>query len=341
LCNKAPRGLKRFALIVAASLGPWFPSPLAGQGVTTATIRGTVSGPSDVDGTMVSVVNVATGYSTETKVRGGFFVVPGLETGGPYTIGVRRLGYVPQQQMGLYLALGERRDVDFTLVAVATRLDTVTVAAEKASAPVAAAGGVGTSISDSALHRLPTLNGVLYDFVRLVPQVSTPFGPSGGGASFRLNNYVIDGVSDRQLQGNTTLGGGNGSKGISLEAVKEYQVLLTPFDVQYGDFTGLLVNSVTKSGTNNFHGSAYGYLRDAKLARGGSFLGTSAYDRELYGFSLGGPIIRDHVHFFVAPEFQRAASPARGPYVGQSIDATLQNPVPADGVARFASLLRD
>jgi hypothetical protein len=86
----------------------------------------------------VRVVNHATGYATETRVRGGFFLVQGLETGGPYTIDVRRIGCVPQQQRALYLALGERRDVAFTLVALATSLDTVKTTTSNGLAPVAA-----------------------------------------------------------------------------------------------------------------------------------------------------------------------------------------------------------
>ena len=115
------------------------------------------------------------------------------------------------------------------------RLDTLRVTAD---APVAAARGVGTAISDSTLRRLPTLNGDMYDFVRMVPQVGTRFGLSGGGRQLSAQQYLIDGVSDRNLQGN---GGGTGAgNSIPLDAVKEYQVLLSPFDPRYGDFTGLL-----------------------------------------------------------------------------------------------------
>jgi hypothetical protein len=268
-------------------------------------------------------------------------MVQGLESGGPYTIDVRHIGFVPHQLKQLYLALGERRDVAFTLIPLTTSLDTVRIATGNASTSIDAAGGVGTLISDSTLRRLPTLNGDMYDFVRMVPQVGTRFGLSGAGASFRFNNLVIDGVSDRQLQGNNAPGGANSTKSISLDAVKEYQVLLSPFDPRYGDFAGLLVNAVTKSGTNVLHGSAYAYVRDAQLARSGSFLGTSAYDRELYGLSIGGPIVRDRVHFFVAAEMQRATAPARGPYVGQPVDGTPSLSVLADNVTRFAALLRD
>ena len=319
------------------------PQPAGGQGVTTAIIRGTVraSRDGDAEGAVVRVSNGATGYSTETRVHAGIFVVPGLETGGPYTVEIRRIGYAQQRQTDIYLALGDHYHVDFALTAFAPPLDTVKVGATNRQQLISPGGGVGALISDSALRRLPTLNGDMYDFVRTLPQVGTQFGLSGAGTNSRFNGYVIDGVSDRVLQGNNAPGGATGSKSISLEAVKEYQVLISPFDARYGDFTGLLVNSVTRSGTNKAHGSVYTYLRNAKLARSGSLLGTSDYYRDVFGFSFGGPIIRDRIHFFIAPEIQRGAAPARGPYIGQSPDALPGVPVPADVVERFASLLRN
>jgi TonB-dependent receptor-like protein/carboxypeptidase family protein len=316
---------------------------ITAQGITTAAIQGTVRDESgaSVDGALVRVVNLSTGYATETRVRGGSFLVQGLATGGPYRIVVRSLGYAPEVLEGLSLALGDRREVSFMLVSFANQLDTVRVTANSDRAELPSAGGVGISISDSSLRRLPTLNRDIYDFVRLVPQAGTRLGLTGGGANFRFNSYVIDGVSDRQLQGNNVMGPGTiGGKTISLEAVKEYQVLLSPYDARYGDFTGMLVNAVTKSGTNDLQGSAYGYSRNAQLARTNSFVGRSPYHREQFGFSLGGPIVRDRLHFFIAPEFEHAAAPTPGPYVGQAADASPALPVSVDDVTRFASLLR-
>ena len=312
------------------------------QGVTTASIRGSVGaeGGANVDGTLVRVVNGATGYSHETRVRRGGFLVQGLAPGGPYRVFARNVGYSPQIVDGIFLALGERREIDLTLSSLPRQLDTLVVSARNDRAQLQAAGGVGSSISDSALRRLPTLNRDVFDFVRLVPQAGTHFGLSGGGASVRFNNYVIDGVSDRQLQGNNVIGGPTGGKTISLEAVKEYQVLLSPYDARYGGFSGMLVNAVTKSGTNQLRGTAYGYLRNEQLARSNSFVGSSPYRREQFGFSLGGPVMRDRIHFFIAPEFQHAEAPAPGPYVGQGGEDSPTMPVSVADVARFASLLR-
>jgi hypothetical protein len=333
----------RVAILTVLFLATAGYARLHAQGLTSASIRGTVRAEdrNNVESATVSVLNTSTGYVTETKARGGTFLVQGLATGGPYRIVVRSLGYTPQVLDQLHLTLGEEREVAFTLIRLSTQLDTVRVLANDAARALPTAGGVGTSISDSLLRRLPTLNRDMYDFVRLVPQAGTRLGLTGGGANFRFNHYVIDGVSDRQLQGNNVVGPGTiGGTTISLEAVKEYQVLLSPYEARYGEFAGMLVNAVTRSGTNQLHGSSYVYLRNERLARTTSFVGSSPYRHEQFGFSLGGPIVRDRVHFFIAPEFQRAAAPTRGPYVGQPTGASPALPVSPDSVSRLASLLR-
>jgi hypothetical protein len=119
--------------------------------------------------------------------------------------------------------------------------------------------------------------------------------------------------------------------------VEEYQVLVSPYDVRYGDFAGALVNAVTKHGTNDLHGNAFLYFRNEALARDDARLRAAPYDRTQLGVTFGGPIVRDLVHFFVASEFQRLTAPASGPYVGSAA------PLPVDtaDIARFVRLLHD
>jgi len=202
-------------------------SELKAQGITTAAIEGTVRATdgSDVDGARVTVVNGATGFAVDTHVRHGRFLVHGLEVGGPYTIQIDRLGYLPQQIEEVFLRLGESRDVAFVLEVSPLAVDTLRVVA--APFPqVSAPGGTATTIADSLLHRLPTLNRNLYDFVRLVPQVSTKTGLaaslSGGGAGLRFNDFLINGASERTLSGGLT-SNQNGGKSVPLEAVREYR----------------------------------------------------------------------------------------------------------------------
>src|SRR5688500_3290644 len=312
------------------------------QGISTAGINGVVRSErgESIDGAHVVIRNTATGYWQETTTRGGSFYARGLEVGGPYRITVRAIGFAPAAQDSVFLRLGEPASLQLVLVPAAQSLERVTVAAET-SRLRSAQTGPSTTISGPMLHRLPSLNRDMYDFVRLVPQVSSRLNGVSGGTNFRLNGYLIDGVSDRQIGSNSVMGGARGGKSMPIDALKEYQVLLSPYAARYGDFAGLLVNAVTKNGTNTLEGSAFGYMRNDQLARSGGFLAGSGYERWQYGFSLGGPIVRDRVHFFIAPEFQEHAEPALGPYLGQGSDSPAPVPVSPESVDRFVSLLRE
>lgn len=328
-----------FAPAVAALAGP---AKLDAQHIATAAIEGRVRGESEaVNGAQVRVTNAATGYAIQTTASGGRFAVLGLPVGGPYLVVVEHLGYRPASRDSVFLALGDRLQIDFTLVPLAFALDTLHVVAAPTSLAHARIG-VGTTISDSALHRLPTIDRDFYDFVRLTPQALVrqgEVGIAGGGVSTRFNSFLLDGVSERGLVGNFAGGTGQGAKAISIEAVKEYQVLLSPYDTRYGDFAGALINAVTRSGTNEMRGTAFVYGRNEQLARGTPHLTSSPYERLQFGFTLGGPIVCDRAHFFVAPEFQRLNAPAPGPYVGQSPESEVPIPVFEDDVRRFGDLL--
>jgi hypothetical protein len=332
-------------LVFTLAVGVNGPSRACAQGTTTGTITGTVRGPNDDgDGARVRITNQSTGYVVESAVRRGRFFAAGLETGGPYSVEARRIGMMPQRHDGVVLRVGDQLEIDFALTPVAASLDTVRVAASaqrSLSRSRVSGGGTGATITDGVLHDMPTLNRDLLDFARLVPEIGTRFGGvSGGGVSYRFNSYLIDGSSERQLNGNGMLSGTAGGKPISIEAVKEYQVLLAPYDPRYGDFAGALINAVTKGGTNELHGSAFLYGQNDAMARHTAFLRDAQYDRSQLGFTVGGTIVRDRAHFFVAAEFQRFDQPSTGPFVGQSDDA--DNPLPAAiaDIQRFETLLR-
>ena len=331
-------------VLVGVALGP-LASDLRAQGVATAVLQGVVRAAdgSDVDGARVEVVNDATGFRVEGEVRHGRFLVQGLEVGGPYTIEVERIGFLAQRIERLFLQLGEPRRVELILDPAPIAVDTLRVLAAASFPQGNTHGGTATTISDSVLHRLPTLNRNLYDFVRLVPQISTRTGlaasMSGGGVGLRFNDFLINGASERTLSGGLT-SNQNGGKSVPLDAVREYQVLLAPYDVRYGDFAGAVINTVTRSGTNRFEGSAFAYWRNDHLARGGELAPADPYEQVQYGFSLGGPVLPDRLHFFVAPEFQHLTSPAPGPWVGQPSTATPPVPVDVADIERLDDVLR-
>ena len=187
-------------------------------------------------------------------------------------------------------------------------------------------------------------NRDLYDFLRLVPQISTKIslqspGFSAAGAGLRFNNFLINGASERTLAGGVSSAFG-GTRSIPLAAVQEYQVLVSPFDVRYGDFAGALVNTVTKAGTNTFHGSAFAYGRNDRFARRVNGDSSPPFDRLQYGASLSGPIVKDRLQFFIAPELQHYTYPAPGPYVGQPSGAERPVPVSVADLERFDAIMR-
>ncbi|GAC1482691.1 MAG: TonB-dependent receptor [Gemmatimonadaceae bacterium] len=325
-------------LFVVASSG----SPANAQGTTTGAAAGTVTdqGGIAIEGAQVEVRNNSTGARVLSTTRAnGLYSVSGLEVGGPYSVLVRRIGFQPMRRDNIIVSLGETSRADFRLTPQATTLEAVSVTGVADNAVISPTKtGVSTSVSDSALRRLPSLNRNFTDFVTLTPQVSTTLsngGLSGGGVNNRFNQIQIDGTSETDLFGLGSTGqpgGQAGGKSIGIESVKEYQILLSPFDVRQGNFAGLLVNAVTKSGTNEPHGSAYFYGRNQSFTRSQPYI--NQFTQRQYGFSLGGPIVKDRVFFFVNPEFQQENSPASGLYLGAAGSSLTQA-----SVDRFTSLL--
>ena len=341
---KVCTSVRTICLLVVLSLTGSVDS-LRGQGITTSAIRVSVRtyDGNDLNGARVRVVNLATGVASTGQARQGRILVQGLEVGGPYVVEVRHIGFVPQRSQPIYLTLGEPVEIHIAMRPAAPLLDTVLVTASPAGALAHGGGGTVTTIPDELLHRLPTLDRNVFDFVRLAPQISTKVGTqriglSAVGENLRFNNFLINGADERAVNGNVSLGI-NGGKSIPIDAVKEYQVLVAPYDVRYGDFAGALVNTVTRSGTNDFQGSTFGFWRNDRLARGGDLASSQPYDRLQSGFAFGGPIVQNRVHFFLAAEIQRLNTPAPGPYMGQSPSALTPLRVGETDVSRFGEIL--
>ena len=315
---------------------------LGAQGATTAAVVGIVR---DDQGRVLAGVDIeirhrATGFVTPARSRDdGRYSVSGLESGGPYLVTARRIGYREVTQDGLRLSVGQAAHADFHLVAQVVQLGPITTEAPRDAVSSRASYGVGTMISDSLIHRLPIRDRDIYGSVGLVPQMTTWYGLSAAGASPRTNAIMVDGASEQGLYGGNAAGAIWGGKAISIEAVKEYQVLLSPFDVRHGNFAGALINAVTRSGTNELHGSGFYFGRYAALSRNAPFMRDARFERDQIGFSLGGPLVKNRAHFFVVPEFQRMVFPTVGPYVGQPSTATPALQVSSDTLARFEEIL--
>jgi hypothetical protein len=288
---------------------------------TTATLNGAIlsANGEPVEGASVALTHVPTGYQTTTQTnRKGIFVVPNLKPGGPYTVIVSFVGMEEQKFENINLTLGNNPDLNVTLKPAEKNLQEVVVNATGRRT----IGGI--SIGRQQMNVLPTLGRSLSDFTRLTPQSNNN---SFAGTNFRYNNLTIDGsVNNDAIGFSNSFGGvsGGGQSGASgsgtrtnpysLDAIQEVQVQLAPYDVKLGNFTGGSINAVTKSGTNDFHGSIYGYGRNQALM-GKSVdglktkIGSTFHDYQ-YGASLGGPIVKNKAFFFVNFEQTRRQEPS-------------------------------
>jgi Carboxypeptidase regulatory-like domain len=332
----------------ALLVGVMLPSrDAAGQGVTTAAVYGRVTDNTGraLEGAAVVLTNATTGQRYEAVARtNGAYTLENVAVGGPYSIEARQIGFQPAPRGRFRLSLGQRLELNLTMQQAAIRLDEILVTAQEQD-PLYAPSRTGTEalIADTAVARLPTLNRNFTDFVITMPQVASAGGLTMGGGHRKYNSIQIDGVSDNDLFGLGDTGQPGGpaqAKSITLEAVKEYQVLIAPFDVRQSGFAGGLINAITKRGSNTFHGGGFFYLQNESLVRdtlpaNGTRFGE--YKQNQIGFSLSGPIVRNRAHFFTAVEWQDRSVPISGNNIGtQSVD---QVGITEGDAQRFVDLL--
>jgi hypothetical protein len=291
--------------------------------VTTGGITGQVidSSGAPVPGATVEIVHPETGLRREvTANQSGNYTMLGLAPGGPYRVTIRAIGYRPAVREDVQVPLSQNVRVAATLARQAVEVEELVVLAEANPEFAAGRQGTQTTITDTLLRRLPTLDRDFTDFVKLTPQVQVREGEGGitaAGQNNRFNTIQVDGatVNDRFGLGRTGQAGGQADgRSVGLEAVKEYQVLLSPYDVRQGNFTGALINAVTRSGTNRFSGSVFGYHRNDAWT--GYPVDQADFNNWQFGASLGGPIQRDQIHFFANFERRDEDRPAAGPFFG-------------------------
>jgi outer membrane receptor protein involved in Fe transport len=288
----------------------------AAQGVTTGSITGVVfdAQKAPVPGASVIAVHEPSGTRYEAATRAdGHFSLPGMRVGGPYTVTASLTGFQSQAQKDVTVNLGVASDLEFTLGAAAIT-EEVTVTAQSSEVFSSARTGAATTVSRDVIQNLPTINDRINDYARLSPQYSGgPFGGSFGGQDNRLNNITVDGSYFNNSFG---LGGQPGDRTgvtpISTAAVQEIQINSAPYDVRQGHFVGAGVNTITRSGTNQFHGSGYYWWRNDGLvgteAKGNAYNpGTFDYNR--YGGWLSGPIVKDKLFFFASYENDKFTQP--------------------------------
>ena len=339
-CRRASAAIRRWVVL---SLLEGAVSTASAQGPTTASISGRIvdARGRGVAGVEVVVLNQASGISMRGLSRSeGRYLVGGLEVGGPYTVTMRQIGSPMVKRTGVFLSLGQQLQLDVTLEQQPAMLQAIETQAKADRLFSRGHMGAQSFISDSTLRRAPVINRDLYDLVRLVPQISTWFDLSASGAGPRVNSIQIDGITDQVPTSNLAAGALYGGRVLPLDAVKEFQVSLSPYDVRNGSFAGASVNVVTRSGTNELHGSLFGYGTNDHFGADVPLIRSSPYEKEQLGFSLGGPIVRDRLLFFVSSEIQRRVLPAAGAYIGDDPSTQSALSVRAADIARFQELLK-
>ena len=272
--------------------------------ITTSNIRGLVTDTASEPLPGASIVAIHTPTGTKfggTSNLDGRYNLLNMRVGGPYAITVSYVGFKPQEFNDVYLTLGKTLSLDISLEADSQQLEEVVIQSTTGSGVFGAdRTGAETNVGRRELTRLPTISRSAADFTRLEPSST---GNSFGGRNDQFNNFSLDGAIFNNPFGldAPTPGGQTDAQPISLDAIEQISVSLAPYDVTLSGFTGASVNAVTKSGTNEFHGTVYGFYRDESLTGSkvnGDNVPTSDLKQNQYGFSIGGPIVKDKLFFF-------------------------------------------
>lgn len=304
--------LLKIVVIVIAFVGL---ISVANAQVTTSSATGTIkdaSGP--LPGASVKAIHTPTGTAYGVTTNGeGRFNIGNMRVGGPYTIEISFVGYNPQKISDIYLKLGEPFVLNITLADDSKTLAEVLVKGSANPIMNSNKNGASTVITRSQIQNLPTITRSINDITRLTPQGGGPNGSLAGGNS-RSNNFTVDGANFNNQFG---IGGNVPANGapISLDALEQISVNVTPYDVRQSGFTGGAINAVTRSGTNDFFGTAFYTMRgdDQQGRKVGDFKipTLQKLDEKQYGFSFGGPIIKNKLFFFVNAEFKKTLAPGQ------------------------------
>ena len=321
LCENSNK-MRRIKLLVILLSTCLFVTKWSYSQETTATLSGKVLDPkgSPIQGASIVITHEPTGFSTGTQTNNkGIFVIPNLKPGGPYTIKISYTGYQEEKMDNVNLNLGTNPDVYVPMKLEDKSLKEVVVTTTRRSAL-----GSGLTVGKDQLKTMPSLGRSLGDYTRMTPQSNNN---SFAGSNFGYNNFTLDGAINNDAIGfsnsfggqsgggqSGTAGAGTRTNPYSIETIQEVQVQLAPFDVKIGNFTGGSVNAVTKSGTNEFHGSIYGYGRNQALMGKSvdglkTSIGSDFHDYQT-GFTFGGPIAKNKAFFFLSYELTRRDEPS-------------------------------
>jgi hypothetical protein len=293
--------------------------------VTSGSITGQITDSKGqvLVGATVKALHVPTGtvYIT-TSTSKGDYTLPNLKIGGPYTLTINYVGHTQATFENLNVSLGTPVVLDGALdITGQTMSEAVVTGGRKGAIISSLRNGPSTTITGTQILEMPTINRSITDIARLTSQANPGYSSTGqnygisfNGTSNKYNQFSIDGANSSDVFGLTasgTNGGQANSNPIPLEAIQEMQIVLAPYDITQGGFTGGGMNAVTRSGTNTFHGSAYGFGQNQSLI-GKSVLNDTkypTYKNYTYGASLGGAIIKNKLFFYANAEWKTITSP--------------------------------
>ena len=291
--------------------------------VTSGTITGVVKDitGATLQGASVEAIHEPSGtkYSTASNKTGNFYL-PGVRVGGPYKVTVRYVGYKEDVTSDIFIQLGEPTTIEVRMTDIKGELKEIvlTATARKGALIAKDRKGASTNLSNALITSMPTLNRSIADLVKFTPQMSGPnqgFGTSFGGQDNRAINFTLDGSIFNNSFGLQALNGSQtNSTPISLDAIQEVAINLSPYNLRDAGFTGASINAVTKSGTNTIHGTAFYNKRDQSLVGKSTIKGqdnvvTNNFDVKQYGVSVGGPIIKNKLFYFANYEAERRTDP--------------------------------
>jgi hypothetical protein len=320
------------------------------QGGTTASMNGIIK---DLDGkplvgATVKVKHLPTGTTSGSiSQKNGRYNLIGLKVGGPFQISVSMVGYSANTFDNVYLTINQNLALDVVLKEKDYKLGQVDVVAKKNDVISSDRTGAANTVSESTIKSFPSISRSIGDYARLSPLATgDASGSNVAGRNSKYNNIQVDGAVMNDVFGlpsNGTPGGQAGAQPFSLDAIQEFQVSVAPYDVKYGGFTGGLINAITRSGTNKFSGSAYGFFNNESLVgfapdTGSKKIKLSKYSDYTIGARAGGALIENQLFYFVNAESRvrstpndRSFDPTASNYTGVSkaeidrIDSIAQN----------------
>jgi hypothetical protein len=285
--------------------------PPAKAQTTNASITGVVTDDAGgaLPGATILVKNESTGFTTGTVTNvNGEFTLKQLPLGGPYSVSISSIGFGTEKRTGYRLNQSDILHINMKMNPAAEALATVEVNASSLQNQVGNFGA-STSVTARDIAKLP-VNG--RNFTTLIDLSPLSRGGNISGQLASSVNFTIDGMTAKNPTSGGTTNRNGGPYAISMEAVREFNVVTNQYDVTYGRSGGGTVSTVTRSGTNTFSGSAFTYMRTNGLSSKYDIRGNKRdveFSTYQYGFTLGGPIVKDKAHFFVVWDHQADARP--------------------------------